>query len=111
MYSIYMKFQGGKGIATTAGAFAALAPIALAVAFSIFILTFAARRIVSLGSLVAATALPVVVFVLDRTGVESAHWTLYVLSIAIMLVVWVRHQSNIKRLLAGEEPTLKRHKT
>ena len=110
MYSIYMKFHGGKGIATTAGAFLALAPWVLAATFSIWLLTLLIRRIVSLASLFAAVALPIVVFVFDRTGIERAHWSLMALSVAIMLVLLIRHQSNIKRLLAGQEATLQRHK-
>ena len=88
----------------------ALSPIVLLVTFAIFAIVFAAKRIVSLGSIVGAIALPIVVFVLDKTGVSPSHWSLQAVSIAITIVVLVKHKSNVKRLLAGEEPALQRTK-
>lgn len=110
MFSIFVGFKGGKGIATTAGAFLALTPIVLLVTFAIFAIVFATKRIVSLGSIVGAIALPIVVFVLDKTGVSPSHWSLQAVSIAITIVVLVKHKSNMKRLIAGEEPSLQRTK-
>ena len=108
MFSPYVRFSGGKGVATTTGAFLALSPIAIGATFVIFILVFAARRIVSLASITSAAALPVVVLVLDRTGLSRSHWSLLAVSILIAVVMLAKHHSNIKRLLAGEEPALQR---
>jgi glycerol-3-phosphate acyltransferase PlsY len=108
MFSPYVRFSGGKGVATTTGAFLALSPAALGVTFIVFAAVFAARRIVSLASISSAAALPIVVFALDRTGVSKAHWSLLTVSILIAVVMLVKHHSNIKRLLAGEEPALQR---
>ncbi|MEE9270383.1 MAG: glycerol-3-phosphate 1-O-acyltransferase PlsY [Candidatus Krumholzibacteria bacterium] len=110
MFSVFVGFRGGKGIATTAGAFLALAPLALLWAFAVWALVLLPTRIVSVASISAAGALPVVVFVLDLLGYASYHWSLLALSVAIAVAVIVKHRSNIQRLMAGQEPALGRHK-
>jgi glycerol-3-phosphate acyltransferase PlsY len=108
LFCPYLKFTGGKGIATSAGAFLALSPWAFLGAFVVFLLVFAARRIVSLASISAAVTLPLFVYLADRFDLAEAHWTYLVVSIAIMAVVVVKHRSNIQRLVAGTEPALTR---
>lgn len=110
MYSVFVGFQGGKGVATTAGVFLALAPWGLLVAAIVFAAVFAAKRIVSLASIAGAAALPLAVLALDRSGVAPSHWSLLAVSAAVSVVVLVKHQANIRRLLAGEERTLQRTK-
>ena len=110
MFSVFVGFGGGKGIATTAGAFLALSPVVLLVTFGVFVLMFAAKRIVSLASITSATVLPFVVLLLDKTGVEPSHGSLLVVSAAITVVVLVKHHGNIRRLLAGTEPSLQKVK-
>jgi len=110
MFSVFVGFSGGKGIATTAGAFLALSPVVLLVTLGIFLGVFAARRIVSLASITGAIALPFVVLLLDRTGIEPSHWPLFAASVVIAIVVLVKHRGNIKRLRAGTEPALQRVK-
>ena len=65
MFPVYLRFKGGKGVATSAGAFGALHPLAFGVAFLTFALTVAAFRYVSLGSVLAAVALPIAAVALD----------------------------------------------
>lgn len=108
LFSPYLKFRGGKGIATSAGAFLALSPWAFLGAFVVFLVVFAARRIVSLASISAAVTLPLFVYLADRSGLADAHWTYLVVSTLIMAVVVVKHRSNIKRLIAGTESALAR---
>jgi glycerol-3-phosphate acyltransferase PlsY len=108
LFCPYLKFTGGKGIATSAGAFLALSPWAFLGAFIIFFLIFATRRIVSLASISASVTLPLFVYLADRFGLADSHWTCFVVSIAIMTVVVIKHRSNIQRLLAGTEPALTR---
>ncbi len=110
MFSVFVGFRGGKGIATTAGAFMALAPLALAWTVAIWALVLWPTRIVSVASMAAAIALPVVVFVTDYLGFASYHWSLIAFAVAIAIVVMVKHRSNIQRLMAGQEPALSRHK-
>lgn len=109
MFSVFVGFKGGKGIATTAGVFMALAPVAFAGAFVVWAITMAVVRIVSVASMAGAIALPFVVYVAQRLAVAPSDRSLLVLSCAITVVVLVKHRSNIKRLVAGTEPVLRRH--
>jgi glycerol-3-phosphate acyltransferase PlsY len=103
IFPVYTRFHGGKGIATTTGAFLGLEPAACAIAIAAFacglLLT---RGIVSVGSLSGATALPIAVFALgQRHGGASA---LYLgVALALSVLIWVKHASNLGRLLRGEE--------
>jgi len=90
---------GGKGVATAAGVFAALAPIAIGVAALIFLTVVVSTGMVSLASLTAATALPIAVVVLF--GVKSP---IFAVSLAVLAFVLWTHRSNIARLRAGTEP-------
>jgi glycerol-3-phosphate acyltransferase PlsY len=110
MYSVYLRFSGGKGIATSAGAFLALMPWAALFAFALWAAVLAARRVVSLASLCAAVALPFIVYATGRLGLAHFRWELVYLSIIVSVVVLFRHRSNIRRLLEGSEPVLKRTK-
>lgn len=109
-YSIYLKLQGGKGIATSAGAFLALTPWACLAAVAVWGLVLAARRIVSLASLAAAVALPFIVYIFGKLNISNSHWSLLAVSILISIVVIIRHRSNIQRLLSRREPALARKK-
>ncbi len=108
MYSPWLRLSGGKGIATSAGAFAALEPWAFLGAFVVFVAVFAARRIVSLASLSAAVTLPLFVWLSGRLGASRPHRSTLLVSLLIMLIVIVRHRENIRRLRAGTEPRLAR---
>jgi glycerol-3-phosphate acyltransferase PlsY len=97
MYPVWLRFQGGKGVATGLGAFAPLAPEAALGATALFLLALAATRFVSLGSIVGAVSLAVLAFVLGSpTPVVGAA------SFTAGLVV-LRHRSNVRRLWTGEE--------
>ncbi len=97
VFSVYVRFKGGKGVATSAGVFLALAPWAVLVGLVAWVAVVAVTRIVSLGSLAAAVTLPVAVYF---TGEPAA-----VLWLAVGLACFViyAHRSNIGRLLRGEE--------
>jgi acyl phosphate:glycerol-3-phosphate acyltransferase len=110
LFSPYLKFSGGKGIATSAGAFAGLAPLPFACALVVFALVFAARRIVSLASLTAAVTLPVAVWLVGRAGLVQFHPVVLWVTVMMMVVVIVKHRGNIRRLVAGTEPALARRK-
>ena len=110
MFSPFVGFKGGKGIATTAGAFLGIAPAALGLAFGVWLAVMLITRIVSVASMIGALSLPACVYLVSRVGWQTYHGSVLVLSFAIMAVVLVKHRSNIKRLLAGKEPVLQRHK-
>jgi glycerol-3-phosphate acyltransferase PlsY len=99
LYPVFMKFKdGGKGVATCAGCFVALAPLACLMALFVFVITLVLSKRVSAGSLAAAAVLPLAVWF--ATG---AFWI--TASAAIMaLFIFLRHRGNIKRLIAGTEP-------
>ncbi len=97
VYSLYVGFRGGKGVATSAGVFLALAPWAVLIGFVVWTTTVSLTRIVSLGSLLAAVVLPVAVYVTNEPPVVV--W----LSLGLALFVIYAHRENIRRLLRGEE--------
>lgn len=103
---IFLLWQGGgKGVATAAGVFAALAPIAIGVAALIFLTVVVSTGMVSLASLTAAAALPIAVVVLF--GVKSP---IFAVSVAVLVFVVWTHRANIARLRAGTEPRTFGHK-
>lgn len=104
IFPVWLKFKGGKGVATTLGTLLAAAPYAGLIACGTWLLTALIFRISSLSALAAMAAAPVAAFVLY--GPLPAFATLL-----IALVVWVRHKDNIKRLLKGEEPKIGGNKT
>ena len=102
-YTIWLRFKGGKGIATSGGVVLALFPVLVVLCVAvIWFVVFFAGRYVSLASIAAAVALPCVVFL--ATGKNgSDFWILFGFSALIgALAIW-RHQSNIGRLLKGTE--------
>jgi glycerol-3-phosphate acyltransferase PlsY len=107
MYPVWLGFHGGgKGVATAAGALGALAPIPALLAAVVFIVVTALFRYVSLGSIAALVAFPLLVFLLSRRG-DAPRDTAFLVSSALVpaLSVW-KHRGNIRRLLAGTERRL-----
>jgi glycerol-3-phosphate acyltransferase PlsY len=107
MWTIFAGFKGGKGVGTSAGVFLGLAPLALGLSLLVFIIIVWITRYVSLGSIVAASTL-LVILVLQKFifDVYIPDILLYV-CIIIVLLLWLAHKDNIKRLLKGEENKLK----
>jgi glycerol-3-phosphate acyltransferase PlsY len=97
MFPVWLRFRGGKGVATGLGAFAPLLPKAALAAAGLFLLTLAATRYVSLGSLVGAVSLAALAFVFGSSG--SVAWAA---TLTAGLVV-LRHRSNLRRLWSGAE--------
>lgn len=101
-YPVYIGFRGGKGVATSMGAFAFLCFPGALVSLGVFILVIALTRYVSLGSLLAVFSFPIWALVFDR-GTD-----IFYSSALIALIVVVRHWKNIERLIAGCERKLGR---
>ncbi len=96
---VFLKFgKGGKGVATAAGVFLALAPIPMLVAFAVFVAVVLSTGYVSLGSLISAVLLPILLAV--TTGSASP---LFAVSVVIAAFVFWTHRANIGRLRRGEE--------
>ncbi|WP_294508943.1 glycerol-3-phosphate 1-O-acyltransferase PlsY [uncultured Victivallis sp.] len=106
IFPIYLKFRGGKGVATAAGVALALAPYPLLCALLVWLVTFLTTRYVSLASIVAAAALPVAAALFFGLGLPTpfplgASTLIFFTLIALLAIL--RHVSNIKRLLNGTE--------
>jgi glycerol-3-phosphate acyltransferase PlsY len=97
-YPCWLKFKGGKGIATTAGVYLALAPLPLLIALAVFILALLTTRYVSAGSIAAAIALPAAVWILPPHNL-----LLGIVTTALGALAIYKHKSNIQRLIAGTE--------
>lgn len=97
-YTCWLKFKGGKGIATTAGVYLALAPWPLLIALGAFILAVVLTRYISVGSITGAIALPAAVWIM------TPHNTLLgIVTTALGALAIYKHKSNIQRLMAGTE--------
>ena len=97
LYPIFLKFKGGKGIATGLGAFLALAALPAFLSFLVFAAVVYRSRYISLGSLIAATAFPLFLALLNP------HHIYIPFAIVIGLFIFWRHRENIQRLMAGKE--------
>ena len=98
VYSVFVRFRGGKGVATAAGVMLGLAPFAIAVLLVVWAVVVFGTGYVSLGSIVAASLLPVAVWVLH----PGTRGLLPVVALVAAGIVWL-HRANIRRLLAGTE--------
>ena len=102
LYPIYLKFHdGGKGVATAAGCFAVVSPVAVLAALGVFIVMLLVARRVSVGSLAAAVALPIAIWITTDSAVMIAAAGIFA------LFIFIRHRDNLKRLVAGTEPEFK----
>lgn len=101
IFTPFAGFRGGKGVATLAGAWATLAPLALAIALCAWILIFALSRVVSLASMVSALVLPVAAAL--TLGIADPR---FFIAILVAALVVLRHRSNLTRLRRGEERRL-----
>lgn len=99
MFPIWLRFHGGKGVATATGAFLALDPIVVAAAIIIFVLVLITTRFVSLASILSAASIPI----FFRFLAHNAPFWHVILSIPIAVAVILKHHSNIRRLVQGEE--------
>jgi glycerol-3-phosphate acyltransferase PlsY len=102
-YSVFLRFSGGKGVGTTAGAFLALAPQALAICIVIWVVVLLATRIVSLASMIAAVLLPISIILSDELFGSDTHVLVLALSILVAILVIYKHRPNIQRLREGKE--------
>ncbi|HEV8344183.1 MAG TPA: glycerol-3-phosphate 1-O-acyltransferase PlsY [Candidatus Binatia bacterium] len=98
LYPVFLKFQGGKGVATALGIFLAIAPLASLALVVVFAVVMLAWRWVSLASMTAAGAAPLVLLIFSYPS------PLVVLGLMIALLIIFRHQENIRRLRSGAEP-------
>ncbi len=101
VYTLFLRFKGGKGVATALGVFLGVSPPSVGIAVAIFIAVVASRRYISLGSIIAAGVIPFLIAGLDRRP------PIIVMSVVISLLVIWKHKENITRLRAGTENKFK----
>ncbi|PYJ29292.1 MAG: acyl-phosphate glycerol 3-phosphate acyltransferase [Verrucomicrobia bacterium] len=106
-FPLWLKFRGGKGVATSVGALFGLVPLAAVIAVIIWISIFWFTRYVSVASVVTAIALPFVILLMTRVN-EIRGNALFYFSLGMAAVVIWRHHSNISRLMHGSEPRFTR---
>ena len=98
LYPIFLKFKGGKGVATALGVFLAVAPLATLVLVALFAVTVLASRIVSLSSILTAVAAPIIFWLFSYPPLVVG------MAAFIALAITCRHRSNIRRMMNGSEP-------
>ena len=107
-FPVWLRFRGGKGIATSAGVLLGLVPLAAGVGVAVWVAAFYTLRYVSVASLLAAVSLPVTVGFLWHYG--RADGALFAFTLLAAALAWWRHRANIQRLLAGTEPRFAKKK-
>ena len=102
-FPVWLRFRGGKGVATAAGIFLVLSPLACLAAVSLFILVVIFWRYVSLGSVSAAAAMPLLIYLLWAPR-HAPTLVITVGTLAVSLLVTYKHRGNLRRLVEGTEP-------
>jgi glycerol-3-phosphate acyltransferase PlsY len=106
-FPVWLRFKGGKGVATSVGVLFGLAPIPALIVCAVWLATFEISRYVSLSSVVAAVALPATIAVMNIF--QQPHTSvLFCLSVCLAALIIARHRSNLVRLLHGTEPRFRR---
>lgn len=100
VWTVFLKFKGGKGVATSAGVFAFLIPIPFLLTFAVFILVMSISRIVSLSSISAASAFPILTFIFK----QDLDLKIFTIFLAVLIIL--THIPNLKRLINGTEKRL-----
>jgi glycerol-3-phosphate acyltransferase PlsY len=103
IWPVFAGFRGGKAVATAAGVFLALSPIATAVTIAVWVAVVFATKYVSVGSIIAALTLPFAVGIEARVVRTPQPLLLVAATAAVAIAIVVRHRSNMRRLLAGTE--------
>ena len=103
-FPVWLKFKGGKGVATSLGAFLGLAPLPTGITFAIWWVVFLVSRILSLASISAALVFPIVIVLTYRAN--SAFPWLFPVSLLLAAFILYTHRANLGRLAKGEEKKL-----
>lgn len=105
IWTIFANFKGGKGIATALGMLLIISTVDILIAFGVFVIVVALSRYVSLGSISAAVAVPITLYVREHlfNANISNYYTLFPFVIALSLLVIFTHRKNISKLLKGRE--------
>lgn len=102
-FPVWLKFRGGKGVATAVGVFVVLAPVQVGIALVVFVLVVAAWRYISLGSIIAVGVFPALLYLMKHPPLQVVAG-----SLMAAVIIIAKHGSNIQRLLRGVENRLGR---
>ncbi len=102
MFPVYLRFRGGKGVATGLGVFLFLSPPVIAISLAVFLCAVKVSGFVSVGSLLASALVPAWLYFLGGSKIAIAAAAI------IAVLIWIKHYENIKRLLQGEEKPWKK---
>lgn len=102
-WTVFLGFRGGKGVATAAGVLVSLVPAETLICVAIFLICVAIGRMISLGSIIAATALPLIILFGGHLRGSEARPAILWFAVAAALLVIGRHRSNIGRIASGTE--------
>ena len=102
-FPVWLKFKGGKGVATTLGVFLALSPQAALAAIALFLLVVLFWRYISLGSLAAAAAMPLLIYFLWAPG-HAPPLVMMLGTLFASILIFYKHRANLQRLMDGTEP-------
>ncbi len=103
IWTVFAAFRGGKGMGTAFGVLVALAPVASLAALGVWLILVFSTRIVSIGSLAAGVIFPAVQFIQRYCFNVPIHNALLIVGVLLLILVFITHRSNIRRLLKGEE--------
>jgi len=104
IFPIYLRFRGGKGVATGMGVFLFLSPPAIAMSLAVFLGTVALTGFVSAGSLLSSGLIPLWLYFLGASN------TTIITAACVALLIWLKHHENINRLIHGKEKSWKKNK-
>ncbi|MBI5779921.1 MAG: glycerol-3-phosphate 1-O-acyltransferase PlsY [Planctomycetes bacterium] len=112
LFPVYIRFRGGKGVATALGVFLALTPEATIVSFIIWLVLFSLFRYVSVASIMAAVSLPISFGWITQSkypirSIWEYYYGLFIVCIIVAILVIIKHIPNIKRLIKGTEPKVR----
>lgn len=110
MFTFWLGFKGGKGVATTGGVLLGIAPLAMLGGLVVWLGFFYTLRYVSLASMMAGVGV-VLTMILQMSRSGSWDWVMLGFGFLVMVLVIVRHKANISRIMAGTEPRAGRKKT
>lgn len=102
LYPLYLKFKGGKGVATGLGIFFYVQPLAVSLCIVVFVAVVRLWGYVSLGSLVASALMPALVYFIEGPGHKAY------LAVLVAVLIWIKHAENIKRLVNHQENSIKK---
>jgi glycerol-3-phosphate acyltransferase PlsY len=102
VFPVFFQFKGGKAVAVSVGIFAIVDWRCISVALAVFVIVLLITRIISISSLLATASMPVCVYLFPRNTGEKV-WVSVLLTLAMALIIYLKHIENIKRLILGQE--------